>query len=304
MKVIAFLALSALVLTGCGGQNIHSASTSIPRPDSGAAPRVTATTVPRLPDSGSPPPLRVVHDVTTAFVPAVDLVALVGKTMHFTSGNGCHTDISVSNPPQGVVAGRGGVNVVFNYSKDRPDCYWNVGITGAALQFVLHRNDDGESYRSTASLITFPQGCPFTFCIGRANPVEITFDIVDNISSIPQGYQIVPPSLSGDQHIVFDTSATSYGAFSLTFDNTIPPDAPLGDSTGALWRTDYRIEWLDQVGFHGWASISEQWESHCGHEKWYWANGVLLRVESPNDGINHDCTPMKTAYTMVLTSVT
>jgi hypothetical protein len=232
--------------------------------------------------SASPTP--VAHDVTNASVPAADLINQVGKTMHFTSGNGCHTDIAITNPPQGLVAGRGGVNVVLDYSKDRPDCYWNFGIAGAALQFVLHRNDDGESYRSIASLMDFPQGCPYTICAG---------------------YQIVPPSLHGSQHIVFDTFVTGYSADGLTFDDVIPAGAPLGTSTGGeFWRTDYYIQWLDQPGFSGWAAVSEQWEDRCGHEKWYWANGLLIRVESPNDGINHECTPMDKSTTMVLTSVT
>lgn len=275
-----FFILSLAIFSGCGG--------SSPKP----VPVVT------------PSPTPVAHDVTTAYVPAADLLNLVGKTMHFVSGNGCLTDIAISNPPSGLVAGRGGVNVVLSYAKNRPDCYWNIGIAGAALQFVLHRNDDGESYRSTASLMKFPNGCPFSICAGRINPVEITFDVVDNDASIPEGYQIVPPSLRGSQHIVFDTFVTAYGDYSITFDNVVPAGAPLGTSKGEFWRTDYHIEWLDQDGFHGWAAVSEQWEDRCGHEKWYWANGVLLRVESPNDGINHACTPTDKAYTMVLTSVT
>jgi hypothetical protein len=253
--------------------------------------------------SASPTP--VAHDVTNASVPAADLINQVGKTMHFTSGNGCHTDIAITNPPQGLVAGRGGVNVVLDYSKDRPDCYWNFGIAGAALQFVLHRNDDGESYRSIASLMDFPQGCPYTICAGKTNPVQLTIDAVDNDPSIPEGYQIVPPSLHGSQHIVFDTFVTGYSADGLTFDDVIPAGAPLGTSTGGeFWRTEYYIQWLDQPGFSGWAAVSEQWEDRCGHEKWYWANGLLIRVESPNDGINHECTPMDKSTTMVLTSVT
>lgn len=275
---LLFLSLT-IFISGCGG--------------SVSQPVATAT----------PDPAAIVHDITAAFVPAADLLNLVGKTLHFTSGNGCHTDIAIQNPPQALVAGRGGINIVFNYSKDRPDCYWNVGITGAALQFVLHRNDDGESYRSIASLMTFPNGCPFSICSGKPNPVNITFDVVDNDPSIPEGYQIVPPSLTGSQHIVFDTFVTAVGDYSMTFDNIIPAGTPLATS-GEFWRTDYHIEWLDQDGFHGWAAVSEQWEDRCGHELWYWANGVLLRVESPNDGIKHECTPMDKKYTMVLTSVT
>jgi hypothetical protein len=273
-----FFILSITIFSGCGG------STSKPLPSATPAPAA--------------------HDVTAAFVPAADLINLVGKTMHFVSGNGCHTDIAISNPPAGLVAGRGGVNVVFSYTKDMPDCYWNIGIAGAALQFVLHRNDDGESYRSTASLMKFPNGCPFTICAGKANPVLLTIDAVDNDPSIPEGYQVAPPSLTGSQHIVFDTFVTGYSADGLTFDDVIPVGAPLGTSVGGeFWRTDYHIEWLDQDGFHGWAAVSEMWEDRCGHEKWYWANGLLLRVESPNDGINHVCTPMDKATTMVLTSV-
>jgi hypothetical protein len=276
MKV--FVLGLALVLIGCGG------STSKPIP--------------------SATPARVAHDVTGAFVPATDLINQVGKTMHFTSGNGCHTDIAISNPPQGLVAGRGGVNVVFSYVKDRPDCYWNFGIAGAALQFVLHRNDDGESYRSIASLMDFPQGCPYTICAGKTNPVLLTIDAVDNGPSIQQGYQIVPPSLHGAQHLVFDTTVTGYSADGLTFDDVIPVGSPLGTSTsGEFWRTEYYIEWLDQDGFHGWAAVSEQWEDRCGHEKWFFANNLLLRVESPNDGIKHLCTPFDKSTTMIFTSV-
>jgi len=276
---VKVLVLAALIggMIGCGG----SASQPVP----------VAT------------PTPVTHDVANAFVPAADLLNLVGKTMHFTSGNGCHTDIAISNPPAGLVAGRGGVNVVFSYTKDRPDCYWNIGIAGAELQFVLHRNDDGESYRSIASLMKFPNGCPFSICDGRPNSVNVTFDVEDNDPSIPEGYQIVPPSLKGSQHIVFDTFVTSYGDYSITFDNIIPVGSPAGDKTGEFWRTDYRIEWLDQGDFHGWAAVSEQWEDRCGHEKWYWANGLLIRVESPNDGIDHVCTALDKSTTMILSSV-
>lgn len=280
MKKASVLALLSLALIGCGGSQFK------PSPVSSAS------------------PVAVFHDVTTAFVPAADLINQAGKTMHFVSDNGCLTDIAIENPPQGLVAGRGGVNVVFSYAKDRPECYWNVGIAGAALQFVLHRNDDGESYRSTASLMDFPQGCPFTICAGKTNPVQITIDVADNAPSIPEGYQIVPPSLHGSEHLVFDTFVTGYLADGLTFDDVIPVGSPLGTSTsGEFWRTEYYIEWLDQDGFHGWAAVSEQWEARCGHEKWYWANGFLVRVESPNDGRNHECTPMDKRYTMVLSSV-
>lgn len=274
MKVKALvLALLVIGLVGCGG------STSNPVP-------VTTST----------------HDVTTASIPATDLINMVGKTMHYTSDNGCHTDIAVSLPPQDIVAGRGGVNVVYTYAKDRPDCYWNVGITGAALQFVMHRYDDN-IYRPTAMLMQFPEGCPFPLCANRPKPVDVTVDVIDNDSSIPPGYDITPPALSGSEHLVFDTFSTGFGEYDLTFDNIIPAGSPLGTSTGEFWRTEFYIQWLDQPGFSGWTAVSEQWEAHCGHEKWFFSGNVPVRVESPNDGIKHDCTPMDKKYTMVLTSV-
>lgn len=276
-QLITFTAIVSFLLAGCGGSEK-------PLPLASPAPAV--------------------HDVATASVPATDLINMVGKTMHYISGNGCHTDIAVSVPPQGIVAGRGGVNVVYTYAKDRPDCYWNVGITGAALQFVMHKYDDN-IYRPVAMLMQFPEGCPFPLCANRPNPVNVTVDVIDNDPSIPPGYDIVPPALVGSEHLVFDTFSTGFGVYDLTFDNVIPAGTPLGTSAGGeFWRTEFYIQWLDQPGFSGWAAVSEQWEAHCGHEKWFFAGNVLLRVESPNDGINHDCTPMDNKYTMVLTSVT
>jgi hypothetical protein len=167
----------------------------------------------------------------------------------------------------------------------------------------MHRYDDN-SYRATAILMDFPQGCPFTLCAGKTNPVTLTVDVIDNDPSLPPGYDIVPPALSGTQHLVFDTFVTGYSQDGLTFDDVIPPGSPLGTSTsGEFWRTEYYIEWLDQPGFSGWAAVSEQWEARCGHEKWFFANNLLLRVESPNDGIDHLCTPFDRSTTMILTSV-
>ena len=200
-------------------------------------------------------------------------------SLHRVNPDGTVTDISWND--QSNVSGRTGNNVVFHYQKTDPCSYWALCIPDAELWFVLNQNQDG-SWRSTASLIDFPQGCPWC----SPGPAIFTSDVLDNQPGIGTPYQIIPPTLHTGDMIVDKTRVNATFNPGLTFDNTIPAGAPLtGPADGEFFETDFYIEDVSTPVYSGPASVSDQFEGPCGHEKWYFAPGWgLVKVETPYDG--------------------
>jgi len=213
----------------------------------------------------------------------------VGEVWTFVNGYGDTTTVTTeaaANP----VACRSDRNVIWHNRKTKARAYWNPGIDGAELLFVLHQNPDS-SWRSTASVISFPHSC--SYCTGGWT--KATWDILDNPAGVPLPYQIVPPTLHRGDHITIETHADSKGGTGISSLDCLVPDGQLValPGHGEQWRTEFYLEEISTPMYSGTTSVSEQWENcnaartnaGCGHEKWWFAPGLgLVKVWQINSG--------------------
>src|SRR5262249_11008796 len=147
--------------------------------------------------------------------------------------------------------------------------------------------DPDSSWRSTASLITFP----------KAAPPSYTWQILDNAPPAPNGYRITPPTLRRGDTITVETLADAKGGDGLRFDCLMGDKVTATPGHGEQWRTTFYIENVATPIYSGPAGVSEQWENcnldhtnaGCGHEKWWFAPGRgLVKVWQINSGSGID----------------
>jgi hypothetical protein len=195
-------------------------------------------------------------------------IAMTGQKWTFRNGYGDKTLISIEPPPTGAYPGCS----VWHYTKDNARAYWQPGIVGAELHFVLCQQDDG-SWMSRASLADLP-------------PLLLTQNVErSGDGKIP--YLIVPESASEGSIVSDETSYVSFIVFgSMTWESIESSAEP----TLIAWRTDSSVEFVSTPVYSGPALVSEQWESFsgpcfppghagCAHEKWYFAPRIgLVRV--------------------------
>jgi len=307
IAIAVVIAIAITIVTGCGGNTPPAAP---------AAVNATSTLLPlpgiTLPASGflSPAMIGQVWEFKNGFGDVCEIHVEAPEAMTRTEADGTVTEITWTDPDR-LVAGRGGVNIVLHYTKGVSRCYWLLGVEGAELWFVLHQRED-QSWRSIASVILLPKGCPWCGKDGAPSTARtlITYDIEDNQPGMPVAYQIGPPTMrGGDAAITLETRASGIGSAELTFNNLIPAMAIAGPADGEYFATSFRVGWVRAMDFSVitdteelnactrgadkdgnspgclLANISDQYEGACGHERWIWALGLgFLRVESPNDG--------------------
>jgi hypothetical protein len=218
----------------------------------------------------------------------------VGEVWKFVNGYSDTTTITTVAAPD-PVACRSGRNVIWHYEKTSARAYWNPGIDGAVIDFVLHQDPDS-SWRSTASVISFPKSC--VFCDGATS---FTWHILDNAPPTPNGYRITPPTLRRGDRVVYETLADAKGGPNMRVLGCVDPDRGIValPGHGAQWRTEFYLEDVVTPVYSGPAAVSEQRENcnatftnpGCGHEKWWFAPGLgLVKVWQINStaGIEND----------------
>ena len=207
-------------------------------------------------------------ELTTITSERVFNIGMTGQTWTFQNGYGDKTFISLERPPLGAYPGCS----VWHYTKDNARAYWQPGVAGAELHFVLCQQVDG-SWMSKAVLANLP-------------PLLLTQNIEQSgDGKIP--YLIVPRSAAAGSVVSDDTSYISFILFgSMTWESVESSVEP----TSINWRTDSSIEFVSTPVYSGPALVSEQWESYsgpcfppghggCAHEKWYFAPRIgLVRV--------------------------
>jgi hypothetical protein len=217
----------------------------------------------------------------------------VGDVWTFVNGYGDTTTVTSEAPPDPVACHTGN-NIIWHYRKNNARAYWNPTVDGAELLFVLHQNSDS-SWRSIASVISFPHSC--AFCTGGWT--EATYDVRDNPAGVPLPYQIIPPTLHATDHTIAETLADAGGGTGIsTLTCALTPDALVAQpGHGEEWRTEYYMEDVSTPIYTGPASVSEQWENcnadrtdvGCGHEKWWFAPGLgLVKVQQIDTGSGHE----------------
>ena len=212
----------------------------------------------------------------------------IGDVWTFVNAYRDTTTITTVAAPNSVAC-RKGKNVIWRYHKTNARAYWLPRVVGATIDFVLHQDPD-RSWRSTSSVISMPQSCPW--CNGAT---QFTWQILDNPPPIPNGYRITPPTLVRGDRVIYETVADALGgAGQYTFDCLVPVGRLVAQpGHGAQWRSEFYIEEVQTPAYSGPASVSEQWENcnamrtnvGCGHEKWWFAPGLgLVKVWQINSG--------------------
>lgn len=212
--------------------------------------------------------------------------ATVGATWTFKNGYGDTTSITIQDAPAATACVQG-KNIIWHYSKSADRAYWQPGVPGAELSFALHQEADG-SWRSTASLISFPQSCPF--CVGGWT--QGTLDAL-SVQGQPLPYLIVPPIAT--QGSVVSVQTQYRASWDLT-QQTLACLSDPGPASAVAWRTDSYIEQVSTPVYTGPAMVSEQWEGPCSasqpgcaHEKWYFApSWGLVKVIPLDIGTGRD----------------
>lgn len=240
-----------LALSGCGG----------------ITPPVTGNPHPLA----TPTPAAITISGDQVFAPHV------GDVWTFKNGYGDVTTITLEAVPASNLVPAGSISLV--YQKNSCRAYWGAGICDALLHFVLSPQPDG-SWASMASLFYFPTQVP-DYMSGHHMGTSDTIQV----PGMPMPYTIVPASATTG---ITNSGPTMYDRWDatdvLSFDSIISGSA----AARVRWQTDSYIENVSTPIYEGPALVSEQFESTCIHEKWYFAPGHGLVKVIPLD--NGSCT--------------
>jgi hypothetical protein len=208
-----------------------------------------------------------------------------GDVWTFRNGYGDLTTIRLEAVPPSNLIPTGSIS--FHYTKNSCRAYWGAGICDADLQFILSPQPDG-SWVSLASLFSFPTQIP-DYMNGHHT---LTADFVQ-VPGMPMPYTIIPATATTGKTTSIATQYDRFDAFDvLSFDSVISGPAV----ARVRWQTDSYIENVSTPVYSGPALVSEQFESACIHEKWYFAPGHGLVKVIPLD--NGSCTPSDPLLTM------
>lgn len=260
-KCFALLLLS-LSLFGCGG---------IVNDQDSPAPRATPT----------PAPVTAPVTITAAQV----FSASIGQVWTFRNGYGDLTTITIEAPPSGNYLPAG--SVVFHYRKNACRAYPAAGVCGAEYLFALSPEADG-SWRSIFTGFIFPDTPP-----AWANGSHLWTADFQQVPGMPLPYTIIPATATTG---ITNSVPTDYDRWDdagvVNFDSIISGPA----AARVRWQTDSYIENVSTLVYSGPGLVSDQFESACIHEKWYFAPGLGLVKVIPLD--NGSCTPGDPLLTM------
>lgn len=208
-----------------------------------------------------------------------------GDVWTFKNGYGDITKITQEALPPSNLIPAGSIS--FHYTKNSCRAYWGAGICDADLQFILSPQVDG-SWVSPASLFSFPTQIP-DYMNGHRT---LTADFVQ-VPGMPVPYTIIPATATTGKTTSVPTQYDRFDSFDvLSFDSIVSGPAV----ARVRWQTDSYIENVSTPIYSGPALVSEQFESSCIHEKWYFAPGHGLVKVIPLD--NGSCTPGDPNLTM------
>lgn len=210
-----------------------------------------------------------------------------GTTWTFQNGYGDMTWITQQSPTPSDYLPAGSINWVFQKSSCR--AYWGEGICDSLIHFVLAQQPDG-SWISPATLFYFPTQIPDYMNGHRMLTMNIT-----QVPGQPVPYSIIPASGTAGFTLSVQTSYDRWEAFdSYTFSSILSVAGSPHDRVS--WKTVSYLENVSTPLYTGVALVSEQFESQCIHEKWYFAPGFGLVEIMPLD--NGSCSPSDPLLTL------
>ena len=195
--------------------------------------------------------------------------SMIGQTWTFQNGFG---DISTIDIQAAAFCEAGicdGKSVVMHFAKKVCRSYWQPGVCGAELWFVIHLEADG-SYRAIASKVKFPQGCPYSLCVPFTAPT-LTTQNPQPIAGMPLPYTVIPAMGTEGQSTTVKTAYTSFWQTGVLTDDAVTPNFPV---TRVPWSTTSGVQQVTtpMTGTVK-ALVSEQREGLV-HEIWYAVPGV------------------------------
>jgi hypothetical protein len=195
--------------------------------------------------------------------------SMIGQTWTFQNGFG---DISTIDIQAAAFCEAGicdGKSVVMHFAKTVCRSYWQPGVCGAELWFVIHLEADG-SYRAIASKVKFPQGCPYSLCVPSTAPT-LTTQNPQPIAGMPLPYTVIPAMGTEGQSATVKTAYTSFWQTGVLTDDAVTPNFPV---TQVPWSTTSGVQQVTtpMTGTVK-ALVSEQREGLV-HEIWYAVPGV------------------------------
>jgi hypothetical protein len=204
--------------------------------------------------------------------------SMIGQTWTFQNGYG---DVSTIDIQAAAFCEAGicdGKSVVMHFAKTVCRSYWQPGVCGAELWFVIHLEADG-SYRAIASKVKFPQGCPYSLCVPSTAPT-LTTQNPQLIAGMPLPYTVIPAKGMEGQSATVKTAYTSFWQIGALTDDAVTPNFPV---TQVPWSTTSRVQQITTpVTGPVKALMSEQREGLV-HEIWYAVPGVGFVEFSPLD---------------------
>jgi hypothetical protein len=195
--------------------------------------------------------------------------SMIGQTWTFQNGFG---DISTIDIQAAAFCEAGicdGKSVVMHFAKTVCRSYWQPGVCGAELWFVIHLEADG-SYRAIASKVKFPQGCPYSLCVPSTAPT-LTTQNPQPIAGMPLPYTVIPALGTEGQSATVKTAYTSFWQTGVLTDDAVTPNFPV---TRVPWSTTSGVQQVTtpMTGTVK-ALVSEQREGLV-HEIWYAVPGI------------------------------
>lgn len=239
-----------LFITNCGGQ-------IVPRlPRDGGGPFPTPTPVP------TPMPAPITLTAADVFSPSLNQV----WTFQDGYGNQLYITQQAAVPSDYLPANA----INFVYQKNACGAYWAEGVCDALLHFVLVQQPDG-SWTSPASLFDFPTQIP-DYMNGHRQQTSNFLQVPGE----PVPYTIIPASATTGVITSVPTQYDRYDAPDVyTFDSVVSGSP----AERVNWTTTSYIENVTTPVYSGPALVSEQFESACIHEKWYFAPGHIGLVK-------------------------
>jgi hypothetical protein len=216
--------------------------------------------------------------------------SMIGQTWTFQNGYGDISTIDIQPAAQCEAGICDGQSVIWHFSKTVCRSYWQPGVCGAELWFVIHQEKDG-SWRSIASKVSFPQGCPYALCT-PSTAATLTTQNPQPIAEMPLPYTVIPASGTSGISAVVKTSYTSFWEIGVLSDDPVTPNFPVSQ---VPWSTGSGVEQIT-TPFTGTvnALLSEQFEGLV-HEKWYAAPGVgFIEFQPLDEGDGKGMDPLVT----------
>ena len=166
--------------------------------------------------------------------------SMIGQTWIFQNGFG---DVSTIDIPADAFCEAGicdGKSVVMHFAKTVCRSYWQPGICGAELWFVIHVEAD-KSYRAIASKVKFPARLSL-FTMHAFYSSNFDHSEPTAYPGMPLPYTVIPATGTEGQDATVETAYTSFWQIGALTDDAVAPNFP---ATQIPWSTTSGVQQIN-----------------------------------------------------------